>query len=590
MIAAAAVLLTLLAAPARSARAQGCMHIRYTFQPDCYRPTGGAACVQTLDRLDLGPQIAVWLESADRTRFVDTLMVTNMTAARGIGNRPGLWNFLSSPFFPYGKRRMALPIWAHARGKLYDSVVMQDNKEDWLGFHEGHSTSEPYYCRPLMASEIDVDAISCPTRFSSAKGKLDDSVKSYYPPRNDLTMFTNNDCDTPGGQLPTCVVSAQSYSTLNDLDAVASATPGYGSAFSNTWVIPSALPAGDYALFVEVNKEFDNNASHMHPAVKDANLPGYGLANNFGQPSVVYRVPVHIDVAAGAASSVTTSLIEGYSDWTGVDGDIIPRDATISTIDAGSGEARLMIIATSAGTGRVHAIIESCAGGTGCDPTTMNCCDPSKQVCPPLACNPPPPPPEQVANFALTQGGLGAMDATLEFKHAQSNGASVASYEVRYREGQSMTDAEFLQAIRAPLVAPGPPGTIATFTLSGLKPATQYVVGVRAADACGQTSPVVVLPFATPVRKFKQVEGCFVATAAWGSPLAGSVPTLRALRDRLRAGSDVGAVATDLYYRSGPVAADLIRRSSAARVLVRRLLAPIAAVADGAGAIAAGVP
>jgi hypothetical protein len=576
----AAALLLALAAVARPARAQGCMHIRYTFQPDCYRPAGSGACVQTVERLDLGPQIAVWLESANRTQFVDTLMVTNMTAARGIGNRPGLWNFLSSPFFPYGKRRMVLPIWAHARGKLYDSVVMQDDKEDWLGFHEGHSSSEPYFCRPVMPSEIDVDAISCPTRFSSAKGKLDPSVPSYYPPRNDLTVFTNNDCDKVGSQLPSCTVSAQSYATLNDLDAVAAATPVYGAAYSNTWVIPSALPAGDYALYVEVNKEFDNNAAHMHPSVKDGNLPGYGLTNNFGQPSVVYRVPLHIDLAAGTASSATTSVIEGYSDWTGVDGGIIPRDATISTTDAGSGEARLLLIATAAGTGRVHASIESC-GTTGCDPTTMNCCDPTKQVCPPLACNPLPPAPERVMDFAPAQDGLTAMAATLEFKHAQANGAAVASYEVRYREGQSMTDDEFLQAIRAPLVPPGTPGSLATFTLSGLKPATQYVVGVRAADACGQTSPVVVLAFPTPVRKFKQVEGCFVATAAWGSPVAGSVPALRAMRDRLRAGNAVGAVATDLYYRSGPAAADVIRRDPAARALARRLLAPIGALAQG---------
>jgi hypothetical protein len=569
-----------LAVSAQPARAQGCMHIRYAFQPDCYRAAGSAGCVQTLERLDLGPQIAVWLESADRTQFVDTLMVTNMTAARGIGNRPGLWNFLSSPFFPYGKRRMALPIWAHARGKLYDTVVMQDNKEDWLGFHEGHSSSEPYYCRPLMASEIDLDAISCPTRFSSAKGKLDASVKSYYPPRNDLTMFTNNDCDVPGGQLATCTVSAKSYATLNDLDAVASATPPYGAMYSNTWVIPSALPAGDYALYVEVNKEFDNNASHTHPAVEDVNLPNYGLTNNFGQPSVVYRVPIHIDLAAGTASAATTSLIQGYSDWTGVDGDIIPRDATISTTDAGSGEARLLSIATAAGTGRVHAIVESC-GTTGCDPATMNCCDPSKQVCPPPACDPLPPPPGRVTDFAPAPGGLEAMDATLEFKHAQANGAAVASYEIRYREGDSMNDDEFLQAIRAPLVTPGAPGTVATFTLSGLKPATQYVAGVRAADICGQTSPVVVLAFPTPARKFKQVEGCFVATAAWGSPMAGSVPALRALRDRLRAASGVAAAATDLYYRSGPVAADVIRRDPAARALARRLLGPIGALAQG---------
>lgn len=555
------------------------MHIRYTFQPDCYRPAGSASCVQTLERLDLGPQIAVWLESADRTRFVDTLMVTNMTAARGIGNRPGLWNFLSSPFFPYGKRQMVLPIWAHARGKLYDTVVMQDNKEDWTGFHEGHSSSEPYYCRPLMPAEVNVDAISCPTRFSSAKGKLDASTKSYYPPRNDLTMFTNNDCDVPGSQLPNCVVSARSYSAINDLDAVASATPPYGSAFSNTWVIPSALPAGDYALFVEINKEFDNNASHMHPAVKDVNLPGYGLTNNFGQPSVVYRVPIHIDVAAGARSAGTTSEIAGYSDWSGANGDIIPRDTTISTADPGSGEARLLVIATGAGAGRVHASVESC-GTTGCDPAAMDCCDPAKQACPPLACNPPPPPPGPVSAFVPASGGLAATEATLEFKHAQANGAAVASYEIRYREGDSMSDTEFLEAIRAPLVPPGAPGTVATFTLGGLKPATQYVAGVRATDVCGQSSPIVLLAFPTPVMKFKQVEGCFVATAAWGSPLAASVPALRALRDRLRAGSGLAAAATDLYYRSGPVAADVIRRDPAARALTRRLLGPIGALAN----------
>ena len=56
------------AGSAGAARAQTCMTLRYTFQPDCYRAAGGAACAQTVKRLDLGPQIAVWLESADGTR------------------------------------------------------------------------------------------------------------------------------------------------------------------------------------------------------------------------------------------------------------------------------------------------------------------------------------------------------------------------------------------------------------------------------------------------------------------------------------------------------------------------------------------
>jgi hypothetical protein len=540
---------------AAPARAQTCMVLRYDFQPDCYRASGGSACLRSIDRLDLGPQIAVWLESADRTMFVDTLMVTNMTAARGIGNRPGIPNFLSGPLFPYGKRRMALPIWAHARGKLYDTVVMQDGKENWLGFHESSSSGEPYYCRPLMPTEIDVDAITCPTRFTSAKGRLDSSSQSYYPPRNDLTMFSSGDCDT-AGTFPGCTASAMSYAALNDLDAVAAATPPYGAPYTGTWTIPASLPAGDYALLVEVNKEFDNNASHMHPSYTDTQLAGYGLPNNFGQPSVVYRVPIHIDVGAGTTAGATTSQIAGYSNWTGDDGTILPRDATISTADPGSGEARLIEITTAAGTGRVHAQLQPCGSS---------------------ACAPPPPAPGIVSDMAAAKDGLTDKSAVVSFKNAQSGGGgAVASYEIRYREGDSMNDQEFVEAIRAQQVAPGVPGSTATVTLTGLKPSTAYVVGVRATDACGQTSPLAQFAFTTPATPFKQVEGCFIATAAWGSALAAQVESLRRARDAVRPGNAVAAVAVDLYYRSGPPAAATLRRSETARAAVRMLLSPVA--------------
>src|SRR3954469_20405119 len=198
------------------------LQVRYTLQPDCYRPSVNAPCDarKTGNRLDLGPQIAIWLESADRSKFIDTLLVTNATALRGIGNRPGHWSLPSSPKFPYGKRLMALPVWAHTRGKLYDVGIMQDgaDKEFWLGFHESVSSPDPYYCRPMSASEIDVDAISCPTAvFNSAKGRLSKTdPKVYYPPRNDLRMFTDRDCDMPGGGAAACPISARKYADLND--------------------------------------------------------------------------------------------------------------------------------------------------------------------------------------------------------------------------------------------------------------------------------------------------------------------------------------------------------------------------------------
>jgi hypothetical protein len=543
---------------AETARAQTCMTLSYSFQPDCYRPDLSSACVQTVNRLDLGPQIAVWVQSADGTQFVDTLMVTNLTAVRGIGNRPGRWDFLSAPLFPYGKRQMTLPIWAHARGVLYPTVIMDEPVcavggpnfpgESCLGWHEPYSSPEPYYCRPLKPGEINVDAISCASPFHSEKGKFDPTTKSYYPPRADLTTFTSVDGVDP----PT-------FATINDLDAVAAATPAYGAPYSGTWNVPADLASGDYAVLVEVNKEFDSNPSHQHPDYDDPNLPGYGIDGNFGQPSVIYQVPVHIDLSGGTPVEAAVSQIAGYGDWSGASGTVNPPDATISTTDPGSGEGRLLQTDGPGGSGRVHVSLAPC-----------------------LSCNPPPPPPSAVTDLAPTEGGVTATSGTLSFSNAQSNGGPVWGYQIRYQAGTSMTDADFAQGISVAQVPPKSPGTAATFTIPGLRSSTQYVVGVQAFDECKQTSAIVWTSFMTPAVKFTQLTGCFVATAAWGSALGPEVTALRRVRDRLRPASVLFAAATDLYYRTGPAAAEVLRRSDTARALVRRLLGPVGAAAQAA--------
>jgi len=281
-------LLVLVALTPTAARAQSCMTLQYSFQPDCFRPDERSACVQSVSHMDLGPQIAVWLQDSSGA-FVDTLMVTNATSVRGIGNRPGRWDFLSGPLFPYGKRTMSLPIWAHARGKTYSTLFMQEEicavggpGESCLGWHESYSSTDFYYCRPLQQGEVQAalgaevnDAITCASRFNSEKGKFDPTMPlSYYPPRSDLTTFTSNDGSDP----PT-------FAAINDLDVVASATPLYGSVYNGTWSVPSTLPPGDYTLMVEVNKEYDSNGSHLHPDFADSShLPGYGTDGNFGQP------------------------------------------------------------------------------------------------------------------------------------------------------------------------------------------------------------------------------------------------------------------------------------------------------------------
>ena len=575
---------------ASPARAQSCMTLQFEFQPDCYRPDESSACVQTVSHMDLGPQIAVWLQSSSGA-FVDTLMVTNATAVRGIGNRPGRWDFLSGPLFPYGKRVMVLPIWAHARGKTYRTVIMSEPDgtcavggpaEYCLGWHESYSSPEFYYCRPLMQGEamgdLGVDAITCPSRFNSEKGKFDPTAVSYYPPRSDITSFTSFDpADT------------QTYASINDLDAVAAATPGYGSIYQGLWSVPGTLAPGDYTLFVEVNKEYDSNASNMHMAFVDQNLSTYGTQGNFGQPSVVYQVPLHIDVTTGAMDAEATSQIAGYGDWTGATGTMNPPDATISTGVPGSGEGRLLQISDAAGThsGRVLASVGPC-GSMTCDPNNNTCstCQPGQPGCTQVQCVPPPAPPDPISGLTVAPDQTSKGNTTFTFLNADANGQPVTRYDIRSLTGSTITDQQFMNAAPAKVVTPGPPGTPATFSIPGLKPSTDYVVAVQAFDACGQHSTTVSLSFTTPSAGFTKLSGCFVATAAWGSALAPDVAAMRQVRDRLRPASTMFAVATDLYYSTGPAAAEVLKRSDTARALVRRLLGPVGAASQAAVALA----
>jgi tetratricopeptide (TPR) repeat protein len=68
---------------------------------------------------------------------------------------------------------------------------------------------------------------------------------------------------------------------------------------------------------------------------------------------------------------------------------------------------------------------------------------------------------------------------------------------------------------------------------------------------------------------------CFVATAAYGSPLAPEVVLLSRFRDDVLLNSTLGRVFVSWYYRVSPRLASLIARVDCLRVLTRHLLAPI---------------
>lgn len=69
--------------------------------------------------------------------------------------------------------------------------------------------------------------------------------------------------------------------------------------------------------------------------------------------------------------------------------------------------------------------------------------------------------------------------------------------------------------------------------------------------------------------------GCFIATAAFGSPLAGQVEILRKFRDRYLLTNTLGQKFVAWYYRNGPVAADWIKDKPLAKAAVQAGLYPL---------------
>ncbi len=66
--------------------------------------------------------------------------------------------------------------------------------------------------------------------------------------------------------------------------------------------------------------------------------------------------------------------------------------------------------------------------------------------------------------------------------------------------------------------------------------------------------------------------GCFIATAAYGTPTAKQLDVLRAFRDDVLLKSTVGSRLVDFYYRTSPPIADFISQHGVVRTLVRELL------------------
>jgi hypothetical protein len=78
--------------------------------------------------------------------------------------------------------------------------------------------------------------------------------------------------------------------------------------------------------------------------------------------------------------------------------------------------------------------------------------------------------------------------------------------------------------------------------------------------------------------------GCFIATAAYGTPTAKQIDVLREFRDMVLLKNTIGSQFVALYYRFSPPVADFIAGNEFLRTVVRELLIdPIVWVVETTG-------
>lgn len=75
--------------------------------------------------------------------------------------------------------------------------------------------------------------------------------------------------------------------------------------------------------------------------------------------------------------------------------------------------------------------------------------------------------------------------------------------------------------------------------------------------------------------------GCFIATAAYGTPMAEDVRYLRAFRDEYLQTNDAGRWFVKQYYKYSPSVADYLREHDSLRGVVRTALSPLVAMSKG---------
>jgi hypothetical protein len=340
--------------------------------------------------------------------------------------------------------------------------------------------------------------------------------------------------------------------------------------------VPSAWPDTAYRACLEINVEGDYNVTFDDkrfptPVAPDGNWDEYNFKYGYpyrGQPSVVYCVPFELHTS-GEATYHSTAADGSTGSWD----TYAPAYGTLGSMDGMSNDP---IAAPGSGGDRLRQdergdrFVVVVKGAVTCESNAA---------------------PSGVTNLQLQAhpNELRAHEwAALQFD-AASDDRGVYRYDVRVSSEPIVDEASFMRGLMAKsatvaaeaLVVPtdAPAGSTIKVDLGGLSALSHYFVGVRAVDACAQPGPVAVAEYSTGARVFATVSPCFVATAAYGTPLAAEISALRRLRDRHLASHGLGRMFVAGYNELGPQLAAFIREHESLRAATRVALEPLVALA-----------
>lgn len=327
-------------------------------------------------------QLAVWASGGGA--LFATIALTEATAYRGLGNRPGAAQLNSGYRWPVGRRENVLPAWAGSRlgsgQPAFRRVVFDPRPSEGFAARtavvppdDGRDSPDSYYCLSFDVARSrreGLDAVSCASQFWSDKGRYltpEDvadgyaepeesppgvgryrplSLDSAYPPRRDVVA---TDADHPDS----AEYAADAVAAMPELDVVTLATPPDGAPVVLIWTVPEDWPAGPVVVSVEANTEGDYNDTYNPATLPTPSRPEvawdfwaltYGYPYR-GQPSVVFDLEIELPptdtVVAAATHRASTPRRMGALDAS-LDARAI--DETIlddPTAHAGSGADRL---------------------------------------------------------------------------------------------------------------------------------------------------------------------------------------------------------------------------------------------------------